>query len=166
MSDFWNTSDGKSIEKSGEFEIGSSMEPMPDGTQVLAAPMEAGWQSYEGQEYINIHWAVLEPKEYKNRRVFQKVRVLDADKSKADKAKRMLAAIDANAGGKLMASGEAPTDATLTQYLVNKPMFLRLGLWEMDGKSGNWVQAVAPKSSATPTPAPVATVVDSDNIPF
>lgn len=149
---FWNTSDNKKVDASGEFESGGSIEPMPEGTQVVAAPLEAGWASYEEDEYINIQWVVLAPEEYKNRRVFQKVRVLDSDPKKADKAKRMLAAIDANAGGKLLASGEAPTDQSLTQHLVNKPMMLKLGLWKMDTengeRTGNWVQAVAPKNSS------------------
>jgi len=144
---FWNTSDNKAVETNGNFEAGASMEPLPDGTSVIAAPVEAAWKTHEEEDYINIHWAVLAPEEYKNRRIFQKIKVYDQDTKKSDKAKRMLAAIDTNAGGKLIAIGREPNDAELTQNLVGKPMMLRLGLWEIEGKKGNWVQAVAPKNA-------------------
>ena len=168
---FWNTSDEKPIQGSSSFEIGGG-NPLPDGTSVLAAPVEAGWRFYEGEDYISISWSVLAPEQYKNRRVFQKLKVNDPDK--ADKAKRMLAAIDANAGGKLMGRGEAPDDQSLTQCLVGKPMMLRLGLWEINGKSGNWVQAVAPKAGAQQSPhqapgaqqAPQQAPVEDEDVPF
>ena len=58
----------------------------------------------------------------------------------------MLAAIDANCGGKLMASGEEPTDTSLAKALLNKPMHIKVMVWEMDDRKGNWVSAVAPKA--------------------
>lgn len=170
---FFTTSDNKAVDTSGKFESGGgNIEPMPEGTSVLAAPVEAGWKSYEGEDYVNIQWQVLAPTEYRNRRIFQKIKVYDPTAAKADKAKRMLAAIDTNAGGKLMALDKTPEDADLTQTLVGKQMMLRLGLWEMNDKRGNWVQAVAPKSAtATPaaTPAPAAAqqeVLTDEDIPF
>jgi hypothetical protein len=166
---FWNTSDNKAVDTSGKFEASASMEPIPDGTNVLAAPVEAGWKSYEGEDYINIQWQVLAPVEFKNRRFFQKIKVYEPDAAKADKAKRMLAAIDANAGGKLIALGKEPNDAQLTQSLVGKQMVIKLGVWEINNKTGNWVMAVSPKQGAqapvqqprTPTEA----MIDED-IPF
>lgn len=154
---FWNLNDNSSAANTtGEFDAGGgNMEPIPSGTQVLAAAEEASWDDYEGDEFISIRWTILAPAEFKNRKVFQKLYVLGDARAKdsakkADKAKRMLAAIDMNAGGKLLASGEKPTDESLTRCLVNKPMMLRLEVWEMelDGavKSGNWVSAVAPRN--------------------
>lgn len=155
---FWNTSDNEQLKPNdGSFDAGGgNLEPIPHGTTVLAAPLECKWITPKDPgepELINIQWVVLGPAAYKNRRVFQKVRVYDTDPKKADKAKRMLAAIDSNAGGKLLAAGKEPTDATLTQCLVNKPMMLKLGVWEIEDKTGNWVQAVAPKNGAMAAPS-------------
>jgi hypothetical protein len=153
------------IEQKTNFDAGNA-EPLPDGTSVLAAPVEAGWKTYDFEDYVNIQWSVLAPEQYKNRRIFQKVKVNDKDKG--DKAKRMLAAIDANAGGKLFALGKEPTDQDLTQCLVGKPMMLKLGVWDMNGKTGNWIQAVAPRSATQAAPA-VSTAPAHDldaDVPF
>jgi len=164
---FWQTSDNSALANNGTAEMGGgNIEPMPEGTQVLAAPEEAKWDEYGGDRYISIRWSVLAPEEYKNRKVFQKIRVMDADAKKADKAKRMLAAIDQNAQGGLMQAGTEPTDQSLMQGLVNKPMVLKLGLWKIEAsqsndgqeRSGNWVQAVSPRNAqqaqAAPPPLP------------
>lgn len=147
----------------GNFETGGGdMTPIPAKTQVLAAPDEAKWVSPQSgdPDYIEIRWSILQPKEYENRKIFHKLRVNDGDSKKADKAKRMLAAIDANAGGKLMAAGVEPTDQSLTVNLVNKMMMLMLQVWEMEidgqAKTGNWVSAVSPKGGAVSAPAPAA----------
>lgn len=153
---FWDLSDNTKAESTTTFEAAPQMEPIPAGTGVLAAPDEAAWAEYQGEEYISIRWVVLAPSDYKNRKVFQKVKVFDVDPKKADKAKRMLAAIDANAGGQLMAGGGRPTNEDLARCLVNKPMQLRLEVWQTEDKSkaGNWVAAVAPKNApASPQPA-------------
>ena len=157
---FWNLSDNNPVEKTGSFESGGGdIEPIPAKTQVLFAPDEAKFDSYDGEEYISIRWNILQPKEYSNRKIFQKIRVFDRDPKKADKAKRMLAAIDINAGGKLLASGEAPNEESLTRCLVNKPMLGLLQVWELtteDGskKKGNWVSAVSPRNNGGPAKAP------------
>lgn len=164
---FWDLSDNSNAKDTGSsFESSSNMEPIPAGTGVLAAPDEAAWAEYQGDEYISIRWVVLAPDEYKNRKVFQKIRVFESDAKKRDKAKRMLAAIDANAGGKLTASGERPTDESLARCLVNKPMQLRLEVWESDGKSGNWVAAVAPKTAPSAQPGSAAQSKKEDDVPW
>lgn len=167
---FWNLSDNTEIEKSGEFESGGGgFEPLPNNTDCLAAVDEAKWDSYEGEEYISLRWVILKPDGYKGRKIFQKIKVNESDSKKADKAKRMLAAIDTNAGGKLMASGEAPTDMSLMQSLSNKPMVIKLMIWEIDGKRGNWVSKVSPKNGELSAPAPVKKEViedDYDDVPF
>ena len=167
---FWNLSDNTSASETGKsFEMGGGdMEPIPANTSVLAAPDEAKLDNYEGDEYISLRWTILAPKEYANRKVFQKIRVFDPDTKKSDKAKRMLAAIDSNAGGQLIASGQEPTDALLTKCLVNKPMLLKLQVWEMNDKKGNWVAAVSPRAATSDTPAPAtkAAADIGDNVPF
>ena len=184
---FFNLSDNTSAADTGSsFEMGGgNIEPIPNNTDVLAAPDDAKWDATpSGDEYIAIRWNVLAPKEYANRKIFQKIRVMDADEKKADKAKRMLAAVDANAGGKLTADGGRPTDQSLAVALINKPMVLKVMVWELtkdDGTTGtgNWVAAVSPRKQggAAPAPAPVATPAASpapapavefkdDDIPF
>lgn len=164
MSDFWNV-DIKEDENLDSFEMGGSLEPIPDKTDVLAAPYEAKWDEYQGEEYISISWNVLKPQAYSNRKIFQKLKVNDP--KKAEKAKRMLMAIDANAGGHLRASGKLPTDGMLTKALLNKQMILKVGVWKIDDKSGNWVMAVSPKSKGLPAEEPAAQAQDDDiGVPF
>jgi hypothetical protein len=162
---FWNLSDNKKLEASTEFEAGGNMEPIPNNTDVLAAIDEAKWDNYEGEDYISLRWAVLAPADYKNRKIFQKLKVNQDNKDKADKAKKMLVAIDTNAGGKLLASGKAPDDMMLTSALVNRPMVLKLFVWEIEGKSGNWVGKVSARNAGTtppPPPAPAPAIEDED----
>ena len=185
MSDFWGLSDGDSVKATTSYELeGGNMDPIPDGTQVLAAMDEAKWDEKEGNDFISLRWSVLRPEAYKNRKVFQKLWVMgnnpqqsDPTKAKAqgDKAKRMLAAIDGNCGGKLLSAGGKPTDTDLQSCLLGKPMIVKLAVWEMTGSmgdkmSGNWVQAVAPKEAGVveaPKPAPKPSgKIDDDSIPF
>jgi hypothetical protein len=164
---FWNLSDGEDAKSnaSGEFDAGGGrIEVIPDNTSVLAAIDEAKWDRTADQDrYISLRWTVLAPEEFKNRKIFQKLWVLDDEPrakdpaKKRDKAKRMLAAIDTNAGGKLLARNEQPTDESLTACLTNKPMVVRVMVWEMPDRQtggvaqGNWVGAVSPKSTPVST---------------
>jgi len=147
---FWNLSDNTQItneEKAGTFDSsGGDFELIPAGTQLKACIDDAAWEDYESDFFINLTWSVLEG-EFENRKVFQKVRVRDNDPKKRDKALRMLAAIDANAGGKLIASGAEPDDNALQAALVNKPMIIKVDIWEYNDRKGNWVQKVAPIAS-------------------
>ena len=159
MAGFWNLSDGEDAAKTGaEYEIpGGNMDPIPAGSSVLAMIDEAKWDhtQNDAEEYISLRWTVLAPEEYKNRKVFHKLWVTDHDPNakdtakaiaKTDKARKMLAAVDANAGGKLTAKDAKPSSDDLAMALMDKPMVITLGLWEMAGNSGNWVMAVAPKN--------------------
>jgi hypothetical protein len=80
----------------------------------------------------------------------------------------MLAAIDKNAGGKLSKSDSAPTNETLF-FLMQKPMLIKVMVWEINDKTGNWVAAVSPRSVEEPVQAPKTTpeiADDIDEIPF
>ena len=171
---FWQTSTGEAVQQVGSFEAGGgALAPIPEGTAVLASAEEATWKECQGARYINLKWRIAKPAEYANRVIFQKVRVNDEDVSKADRAKQMLAAIATNAGGALFQAmqknkEQEPSDASLST-LCNRPMVLKLGVWDMNGKTGNHVNAVSPAKGAAPAPAPkpapVAQVED-DDIPF
>ena len=158
MDNFWETEEP--ISTTGEFETGGgNFEPIPAGTQLIAAIKDAMIDNTEHDgDFIKLQWGVLDG-EYKNRVVFQKIHVFSDDAKKAEKAKRMLAAIDANCGGALMKARVEPTGESLRASLLAKPMYITVMVWEMEGDkgfmSGNWVNAVAPMRKGTTTaPAP------------
>jgi hypothetical protein len=166
---FWQTSEGKSAtDTTGKFESGGGIALIPENTTCLAMITEANIANYEGNEYINLAWTVNKPDAYKNRKVFQKVRIFDAETKKRDKALNMLAAIDKNAGGKLSKSDSAPTNETLL-HLMQKPMLIKVMVWEINDKTGNWVAAVSPRSVEEPVQALKATpeiADDNFDVPF
>lgn len=182
MTGFWNLKDFDP--SSGEFDAGGGdFEPIPSNTTCLAIIDEAKWQrNRDGWEHISLRWSVLQPEAYKNRKIFQKLWVSDdnpsakdADK-KREKAQRMLAAIDANAGGKLIAARVKPTDELMGAALINKPMLIRVMQWKIkdeatdEVKSGNWIGKVSSRNSSTEKVSEVAAAapkkkVDAD-IPF
>ena len=187
---FWDLSTGETAAATTEYEApqGNS-EPIPDNTDVMVYPDEAKWADKNGAEFVSMRWRVAKPEAYKNRVIFQKLWVhgnnpdqSDPEKRKkqGDNAKRMLAAIDTNAGGELMRVAGRPSDEDLQRALCNKMMVAKLKVWEMTGShgdkmAGNWICAVSPKSagvSEVVKPTPKLSVVtqsaydDSDSIPF
>jgi len=163
---FFSTSDGQEIVATGEYDMGGgSFDPIPDGTRVRAVVENVAYDEHENRRNIKITWQVLEPAAYAKRKIFQKLEVFHFDTKKADKAKRMLAAIDANAGGKIAKLGREPTDQDLMDALLMKSMLLKLLVWEMNGKTGNWVAQVSSKETVSQAPAPTVQV-DNDDIPF
>jgi hypothetical protein len=164
---FWTLSDGEEATETGtSYEVpgGGNFDPIPAGSSVLAMIDEAKWaENKEGDEFLSLRWTILEPAEYAKRKIFQKLWVTDADpsvkdaakaKAKRDKAKRMLAAIDANAGGKLARGDGRPTDDKLATCICEKPMVITLMVWEINNPgdprgsaNGNWISAVAPKAA-------------------
>ena len=169
MANFWNDSENKAITTTGEFTSGGTFENIPDNTTCLAMIDEAGLAEYQGDEYISLRWLINEPAAYKGRKIFQKVRVFDVDSKKADKAKKMLMAIDANCGGKLAQSDESPNDTAMAKALLHKPMLIKVMVWDLEGRTGNWVASVAPRKGATQVKEEKSTepsVVDIDSIPW
>ena len=146
---FWQKQDGSAVETSTTFESGGGeITPIPNNTALIGAIEEAKWSEYQGESYINLKWRVMRPAEYANRVLFQKLKVFDA--KKGDKAKQMLAAIDANAGGKLSKLHDTPEDMDLMTALVGKAMAIKVQIWDIDGKTGNWISAVAPAKAQAP----------------
>lgn len=152
---FWNEEDKQTT---GAHESGGgNMEPIPSGTQVVFAVDEAKNDNYESDDYISLRWTILKG-EFKGRKVFQKLRVYDNDKTKAAKHKKMFAAIALNAGGDLLKVDHAPTDQEL-QCLMMKPMAGTLQVWSLttesgELKEGNWVSQINPiKRSQSAPPA-------------
>ena len=153
---FWQLSDGTQAENTTTFESGGgNFDPIPDNTQCIAAIEEAKWADYQGESYINLKWRVMRPSEFANRVIFQKLKVF-SDKQ-GDKAKQMLAAIDANCGGKLAKLRDTPQDEDLMMSLVGKPVAIKVQVWEINGKTGNWISAVAPAKQQAPQQQPQRT---------
>ena len=146
---FWQKQDGSAVENTTSFEMGGGdIKPIPNNTALIAAIEEAKWDSYQDESYISLKWRVMRPAEYANRVIFQKLKVFN--QKQGDKAKQMLAAIDANAGGKLAKLKDAPEDMDLMTALVGKAMAIKVQIWDMNGKTGNWISAVAPAKQQAP----------------
>lgn len=179
---FWNTSTGENAADNAasnfEVEGGGSLEPMPEGTSVLAFPKKAEWSKTQdgNAEFVNIQWSVMKPEQFANRVIFHKLWVSDLDpnvedlekaKKKRDRNLNMFATIDANAGGRLARINNKPTNEDLAAALTGKTMVIGLGVWETnDGKSGNWVRSVSDKSAELKvgTAKPVQKPASSGNI--
>lgn len=180
MADFWELSDGDDIAKTGsKFETGGgNLDPIPDKTDCVAVIDEAKIETnQEGLKYISLRWSIVQPSDYKNRKVFQKLWVYDEDPQaknpvqKKDKAKKMLFAIDANAGGKLKASGKAPSTDLLQSTVTNKPMQIKvMQMKRDDGSAMNWISSVAPRAGGAgamiAAAAPKVAEVLDDEVPF
>ena len=199
---FWDLSTGDTA-ATGEREFeggGGNFDPIPNNSNLLALIDEAKWAEDEmGHDFISLRWAVVAPDEFKNRKIFQKLWVKDSDPRakdadaaarKRDKALRMLAAIDANCGGKLAKITGKPDDDDLTFALSNKMMVIKVMIWTMkndqgEENSGNWISGVfaktkelsvgasappkasgARQSSAAPKTAPKSSSEIDDEIPF
>lgn len=162
-------------EQNGNFETANNdFAPIPKGTVVKVIAEEVKWKQFNADpEFVEIKWSITEG-EYKNRKIFQKIKTQDNDPQKAKKANMMLGAINFNAKGGLESLAGKPTDQELTNALTFKPMFLKLDVWEMEvegqKKDGNFVVAVSSqqgtaKPQQAPTPAPAPADKD-DDLPF
>lgn len=151
--------------------------PLPDNTEVLAACTAIEWNEYEGIENIRSTWSVVLPAEHKDRKIFYTFRINDENSTKADKARRMLAAIDATHGGKLAALDRDPTDEDLGRALISKLMVLKIGYYDMrdkGGREGNYIKAVSPRKTGAVAEEPVVKKATAkkavedfdDDIPF
>lgn len=159
--------------KDGTFDA-QSMEPIPDKTQCQAYIDEAHWDQgnpeYDQEPHIKIRWAIQSPSEYKNRKIFQKIRIEHADETKKRKAWQMLQAIDQNCGGGIAKTTGELTDMVLQQSLMQKPMMIQVMKWEMNGRTGNWIAKVSKRGAGGPSSVPVSepktAPFSDDDIPF
>lgn len=187
--DFWQTSDGTDLrdERNGNFDSGDGdFETIPDNTNAIAVVDAVEWkQDPHMNEYVSLRWSLEQPDTYYNRKIFQKLWVKDFDpkakdgKAKRDKARKMFAAIDANAGGKLARAGREPNTDDMALALFKKPMGIKIKVWKMTDSQtdekieGNWISAVMPKAETEVTkpkartePAKSAKDDLDDDIPF
>lgn len=124
--------------------------PIPSGTKLRAAIVEAKWDTFEDNpKYVQLTYEVLEG-EFQGKKLWQKIKVYDTDAKKASRQRTMLAAIDKITKSGLLETEGEPTDSDLYQ-LINKVLQVEVAVWNSDGNTGNWIKAVAP---------------DEDDIPF
>ena len=147
----FNLSDGSKAGGETEYDTSEGFgKPLPDNTEVLASCTAIEWSEYEGVENIRSTWTIVLPAEHKDRKIFYTFKVNDKNPEKADKARKMLAAIDAAHGGKLAALDADPTDLDLGRALISKLMVLKVGYYDMreqGGKEGNYIKAVSPRKA-------------------
>lgn len=194
IEDIWGLSTGGDATEdvSTSYEVASgNFEAFPEGTKLLAMVTDAEWRKNDqtGLENLSLTWTVVKPEEVANRKVFQSLWLTDLQpeakdpEKKRDKARRMFAAIDANAGGKLAKKPGKPDAEAILIALANKQMLIRLGEYEGKTRDGgtvqrNYVQAVGPKTEETYLPQPTkraapsrqavssAVQVDDSDLPF
>jgi len=142
----------------GNFDM--SVQVIPAKTQLKCIIEESKWDTYTPeptntepypvmQTFVKNTWSVLDG-DYQGRKVFQKLHVQDENQGKAQRSLQMLAAIDANAGGKIMAAGTMPDDMMLSVSLSNVPMVITVDVWEIGNNSGNYITAVSRAHATQP----------------
>ena len=143
MSSFWSTSSGE--QATGEVKE-SNFDPLPKGWY-LSMLESVEVDEYEGQKKVKIKARVIGEGEGKNRVLFLGLKCFPGEKIKEetrDRAIQILVKMYNICKAKLP-NGE-PDDASLSQ-LVDKPMNLLLDVWEINDKSGNWLQNVEAKGA-------------------
>ena len=179
MSSFWQTSAG--TEANGEVQE-NGFDPLPKGNY-LSMLESVEVDEYQGQKKVKIKARVIGEGFGKNRVLFLNLKCFsgpDIKEETRDRCINILVKMYNICKAKLP-NGE-PDDASLSQ-LVDKPMILKLDVWELEdkSKSGNWLVNVdskgakaggeekkpAPKPSAKkPEPAREPGEYDDDDIPF
>ncbi len=161
--DFWgnddNDSTGAAETGGGEYGV------VPKGTRCKAHIEDVEWAFYDPKTeenpdglnipYIKAKWAIELPSDYDGWTVPHALKIngenpkdeyyrADKQEKKIESAKNMIRAIDKNCGGKVFALRREPTNEELQRYLIGKPMYITLDVWEIGGKSGNWVRKIEP----------------------
>lgn len=168
---FFKLSTGEMPETTGTIDT-SAPELIPDNTTLQCVIKDTKINiSTEYGDSLQVQWQCVKPAQFANRVVFQNIKIFEKDDKKRDKAIKMFCAIDQNAtGGKLVASGQEPTTQALQSWL-NKQMLIKVMVWDLDGRKGNWISAVSPKQSgeAQPVAAPISqpSIQEmDDDVPF
>lgn len=162
---FWTTSNGQNAttqQNNGTCEVGGGdLTPIPAGSKLIAIVEEAKYDTAKvfgteiEHDILSLKWKVIDG-EFKNRVIFQKLHCLaGSNPEKRDNALNMLLAIDTNAGGKIVALGRDPQEIDFATLLTNKPMIIRVEVWETEdkSKSGNWINGVFNRAATQPSVA-------------
>ena len=163
--DFWGNDDNESTGEAASG--GGSFEVIPASTRCKAHIEEVEWGYYDPEDenipYVKARWNIELPDDYENRKIFHDLKIYgenpkgknyDANKQdkKIENARAMFWAIDKNCGGKLAALKRKPKNEELQRYLIGKPMYITLDVWEAGDKKGNWVRKIEPLSAGNTQP--------------
>lgn len=137
------------------FSNDSSFEVIPDGTKALAVITNAEWReaNQHNERHVSLTWDIVEG-EFKNRKVFQKVKLFDKKETTRLNAQRMIIAIDANCKGAIAQAGVEPTAQGLAS-LLHSPMYIMIKVYTPDNpeqKPHNWVCAVSERKRGAQQP--------------
>lgn len=156
MAGVWATTDGKEIEVTERVQVGGGIIPKDSkGVAVISKiTLESltNRQTNKVEDLVNIVWKFTEGQDTKGkdlvkRTCFQKLRLWDEDEGKANNARLMLSALDNILTGGEMRKAELDIDKETLQLLANgNEALITVGVWNIDRKEGNFVQAVAPAS--------------------
>ena len=168
----------------GEYKQKTGFDPLPEGTRVLQTLEEIKLDSFQGSdhEHLNIKWRIEAPEEFNNRVYFQSIYINGSDptspyydESKQDKnfndARRMLFAIDYNAGKKIAALKREPTQEELQEFLIGARMMAVLGVSKTGKQVVRGISGIDPaakeeiKAAATKS-VPKFDDSEEDLIPF
>ena len=162
---FFKTKSGNAINANDEYK-GGSLDPMPDNTECQAYITEIEWKeppekALMQDECIGIEWTISSG-EFKNRRLFQNLRIRSEDEKLHDKGMAILATLYCIAGKDITKITREPGDTELNKILQNLKANLKIGL--MKGKDGeqdrNYIKVI--KS----TKVPADKDEDGDDIPY
>ena len=143
--------------------------------------------------WVKISWCIESPEDYENRKVPQKIKYYGDDPTSThfkpekddkvkEKARLVFWAIDKNCGGKLssLKLRRMATDQELQRCLIGKSMLGIIGVWDINGKTGNYIMKIEPLNSGNVTAQsksvekriaaqksePIADNTNDDDLPF
>ena len=142
---FWHSEVGPVSGSPEDAYIKPRSENIPDGTMSLVRLESAVNDDFQGTKTIKLEW-IIESEPYRNKHVFQKLKVYDPEPKVRHKALNLLKLCFDMFHVKQLNPEASPTDQDLAQ-MVNKHAGIKIQEWHMqkgDGSmgSGNWVSEI------------------------
>ncbi|AUR91794.1 hypothetical protein NVP1164O_58 [Vibrio phage 1.164.O._10N.261.51.A7] len=139
--------EGKKVDGSEENATVQTSSIVPGGTKAVAMLESVKWDEYEGNRKVKAQWKIAAGT-FTGRVVFQNIELFakkfgtqEADEKKAFRAANVLKRLFMLTGAPI--PDVEPTDADFAQ-MVGKMAGISIELWEMNGKSGNWISEIQP----------------------
>lgn len=138
----WALSSGENAAENKNTNFDSNnFDPLPHNSHHNAVITDIKWDEFDGEEYINVSWQIADEGEYKNRKIFHKIKVNSGKSTTRDNAVKMLVALNNIAEADLL-SIATPTDEDMQRELLGTVAMIKVQVWKIDEKSGNWVSAI------------------------
>lgn len=178
MSDFWNDIDEEALD-AGKYDADDENQPLPEGTKVPVILERIGYFDKDNLT-VNAMWRVTGG-EFANRVIFHKMLIDGADaynpgktEGKRKRGRQQFVTMLHLAGAKDvlndLRNDILPTEQEVQEATVGRiDATITLGLWDIDGRTGNWVKGIEGQvKQATPAKKPAAkrNADLDDEIPF